>query len=803
MNRKKVIYLAAVVSIVLCFMPVVMTPSAAMEERVTYMESDFVSKSILFDESHTDNGSSLWTPGNASLFSWILEEHGYNSTTNFNQPLDSGILTAHDIVVIFFPILALTPGEISAVQTFVESGGSLLAVGVSAANTWEFTVENLNPIVEPWGVEFNYDSITEVTSDFVTHNITEDVDSIWTYGDELSACTLNVSAPASSIIQISGKPLLAVAQPGLGRLVAAGSPGSFYMYRFGASIYGDSHFQLSVNIIDWLARNPQREISIPEIATVKLGNSPDLTDNEIDEYSIFTGLCHDHTTHSDGLNTPEEMVTAGVEIGLDFMVLTDHSHSIVLPIEGITGAQAAKEISDRYGLDIEQFIAAELSSVYHTVGFPLTENIWTSDQQESVNEIHAQGGIAILCHPTLSSGYGLVYEKMEEYGYDAVEINNHGYFFGGGEDGYLWPFWGASDGHSASYVGYVMNAAFVKDPSGPNGQITDEDLKQAILDQRILVLDKRNNMILGQDIWVDKFMELIAEAEEELQDARTMITDLIDEGEDVSLSESYLDAAEIALEYWNPTRALKLIQNATSPEALGLDFEIEIPDIMSPNTDVSFDIVMDNNHTYAVSFNTSILPLAALSVSTPCQRFTAAAETATSFEHGIHTISFGMPSILLNLYAFNTTRYLMPIAMRTSGIINNVTYMISKQDSGYDVSITCWVGRTVAPTLSSVTLIYNAETGQQEAEMLMSWASYDLTIGSYANGTEIEFSVRIVTDDGITYNLPSISIQVGEVATTTTTTTTTTTPPPDTLLLAAIGVGIIVILIIAGVMRKR
>ena len=57
-----------------------------------YQTSSFTPKTILFDESHCGNGSSLWAPGNASLFSWILDVNGYSSDTNFNESLDSGIL---------------------------------------------------------------------------------------------------------------------------------------------------------------------------------------------------------------------------------------------------------------------------------------------------------------------------------------------------------------------------------------------------------------------------------------------------------------------------------------------------------------------------------------------------------------------------------------------------------------------------------------------------------------------------------------------------------------------------------------
>jgi len=66
--------------------------------------ASFTPKTILFDESHCDNGSSLWAPGNASMFSWVLSENGYSSSTNFDENLDSGILNDYDILALFFPV---------------------------------------------------------------------------------------------------------------------------------------------------------------------------------------------------------------------------------------------------------------------------------------------------------------------------------------------------------------------------------------------------------------------------------------------------------------------------------------------------------------------------------------------------------------------------------------------------------------------------------------------------------------------------------------------------------------------------
>jgi hypothetical protein len=102
---------------------VTVVPSMPSKQMITaidgtYTPADFVSKNILFDESHCQNGSAVWAPGNASMFSWLIGENGYSSSTNFNELLDSGILGGYDILVIFFPQKALTSGELTAIDAF-------------------------------------------------------------------------------------------------------------------------------------------------------------------------------------------------------------------------------------------------------------------------------------------------------------------------------------------------------------------------------------------------------------------------------------------------------------------------------------------------------------------------------------------------------------------------------------------------------------------------------------------------------------------------------------------------------------
>lgn len=45
-------------------------------------------------------------------------------------------------------------------------------------------------------------------------------------------------------------------------------------------------------------------------------------------FEVYHGSIHNHTSYSDGTSTPDDAFTKGRERGLDFMAVTDHSHSI-------------------------------------------------------------------------------------------------------------------------------------------------------------------------------------------------------------------------------------------------------------------------------------------------------------------------------------------------------------------------------------------------------------------------------------------------------------------------------------------
>ncbi len=716
---------------------------------------------VLFDESHTRNASSLWTPGNASIFGWILQESGYNTTTNFDRSLASGILNDYDVLALFFPMVPLSPAEVTAVHGFVANGGGLLLVGLDSVNAWGYGPSNLNPVSEPYGVTFNSDKVSAIVTDLADHPVTTDVGQLITRVGDLSGASLTVVSPAETVATYNGNPIIAVTDTGAGRVVCVGTLGPFMDYDRSTLGHIDDHTRFSLNVVDWLAHNPQRAPVLPDKAVIRVGPGADIPDAELDRYEAFVGLYHDHTTHSDGQNTVEQMLEKGLLVGLDFMTLTDHSYDKPAARGGVTGAQAARAIARKYDLYIQQFVGAELSSGRHTVGFPLQENVYTNVQQEMVDGIHAQGAIAVLAHPTLAPAYAEVYEAFDQYGYDAIEVDNSGYFHGCGEEGYFRNFLGASDGHSQQFVGKMLNVVFVRHPAGRHGLLDEWDFVDAVLNRRIVILDRVNNLVYGQGVWVDRWLEIWDEANSTVASARDQVTALAG-SQDVGLAMEYVEAAETALRWWNPARALRLARNATSPLALGTSLSIESPSprTVAPGSDFSLTLRVSNSMASAVTVNTTLFLFGTTSTTETYVEVDVAGSDTGSVAYPCHAGLAGYTEGWLTVTPMSSSGSLLPLLMRFGLLIDNRTVTFESTPDGVETVLTLQLHSSTMAYLKKAVITYDDGSGDTTVEMTRGRSYFSVRLGPYPVGTTITYTVTVTDSLGTTFELESGEITV-------------------------------------------
>jgi predicted metal-dependent phosphoesterase TrpH len=159
---------------------------------------------------------------------------------------------------------------------------------------------------------------------------------------------------------------------------------------------------------------------------------------------------HIHSSYSDGVNTPQEIIDYAKSIGLDGLAITDH--------DSVEGSLIALEYDSK---DFRVIPGLEVSSLDgHILALGVTELIKRDlSAEKTIKEIHELGGIAIAAHPYDRFRLG-VGDLIYSLDFDAVEVFNGRALSSSrnmkkiAEDIKL-PITGGSDAHSMDEVGGV------------------------------------------------------------------------------------------------------------------------------------------------------------------------------------------------------------------------------------------------------------------------------------------------------------------------------------------------------------
>ncbi len=120
---------------------------------------------------------------------------------------------------------------------------------------------------------------------------------------------------------------------------------------------------------------------------------------------------HTHTCYSFDCDTAvDKLVHAAEDVGLDAIAITDH--------DSISAVRLAQKLSDKItiipGMEITTWKGT------HIIGLFLKEKIVSKEIFEVIDEIHEQGGLAVLPHPFRRSS-GFMYAKDKHQLYTADE----------------------------------------------------------------------------------------------------------------------------------------------------------------------------------------------------------------------------------------------------------------------------------------------------------------------------------------------------------------------------------------------
>ncbi len=131
---------------------------------------------------------------------------------------------------------------------------------------------------------------------------------------------------------------------------------------------------------------------------------------------------HCHTTASDGMVTPAELVDAAVKAHLDLIAVTDH--------DTMAGVKEVQERGEAAGLAVVagQEVTTKWPAQTHVMGWFLERPIKRGmSLEDSVAAIHDQGGLVIIPHPFMPVFFGSIQPAMlqrllERHPVDGIEM---------------------------------------------------------------------------------------------------------------------------------------------------------------------------------------------------------------------------------------------------------------------------------------------------------------------------------------------------------------------------------------------
>jgi len=199
---------------------------------------------------------------------------------------------------------------------------------------------------------------------------------------------------------------------------------------------------------------------------------------------------HIHTNHSaDGVHSTYTMVKAAKEKGLSGIAITDH--------DSVGAWKEAMKVGKELGVLV---IKGEEVSVFkngrlnaHILGLFLSDRIRARTMPEVADEIHDQGGLAVIAHPL--DRFRRPYFDLKKYldYFDAIEVfNSHTLFVRDNQIAREFaqknkkPMTGGSDAHSKYEVGFGYTEAKAN---------SLDDFRKAILKGKTSVHGRKTNLI--------------------------------------------------------------------------------------------------------------------------------------------------------------------------------------------------------------------------------------------------------------------------------------------------------------------
>jgi PHP domain len=143
---------------------------------------------------------------------------------------------------------------------------------------------------------------------------------------------------------------------------------------------------------------------------------------------------HAHTTASDGMVEPEELVAAAAAVGIAVLCVTDH--------DTMAAAERAADAGAAHGVEVVrgEEVTTALPAGVHVVGLFLQRPVRMGMSiEDTVDAIHDQGGLAVLAHPFMPTYFasisaGRARRLLEHRRVDGIELRHTAVMTGRGRD---------------------------------------------------------------------------------------------------------------------------------------------------------------------------------------------------------------------------------------------------------------------------------------------------------------------------------------------------------------------------------
>ncbi len=117
----------------------------------------------------------------------------------------------------------------------------------------------------------------------------------------------------------------------------------------------------------------------------------------------------------DSVQTVEEIIAKAIELKIKILSITDH--------DSLIGYNKAKEFIEKYNIDIILIPGCEITTKDgHILAYGIKTEIERKlSAEETIKQIHQQGGLAVAAHPFGPMGLGRMVDKVE---IDGLEIGS-------------------------------------------------------------------------------------------------------------------------------------------------------------------------------------------------------------------------------------------------------------------------------------------------------------------------------------------------------------------------------------------